>query len=266
MDFISYNGALAGWGAEGVQRPEELVGAGFAYRKMHTLGHKVLRIDDHLDLAEQACRAMYGCGSGLTAAGLGREVAALLSRNLYPKGSVEVILLLTPPQEGGDAAGRLLAATRQLLYDGYAMWHDTLLAVTVTYDVPLPAWQTGASLAAHSCMLDIAGCKGADAVISLNRDGIVTGAGEWPLFAVAGGEVFTSPIGSGFPDSVERRLGIEACLKAGLSVMEEPMEVERIRICDELFLVDIQGIKSIGALDGRLFSHTAARRVDVSMR
>lgn len=262
--FISINGVVSKWEASGYE-PEMLAGADFVYRKIHTLGHKVLQRDAHIELAERSCRALYGCGAGLTQAGLDAEVAALLARNMYPGGSNLVMLCLFPPAQGGAAATRLMFCAERMLYKGYAFWHKALSTTAVRYEVPLTEHTTAASLSAHRYMEGFARRHGADVAISVCRDGIATGVGEYPLFALSGNEVYTSPLEVGVPDTVCRRLGIDACRDAGLLLLQQPIEASNLKSYDELFTVTPQGITAIGSCDGHLYTHTLARRISTFM-
>lgn len=264
-DAVSYDGKLVRWGSAGAPDAELLPGSDFIYQRLHVLERNVLQADAHIEIAELSYNALYGGTTGLTPQALAAEAAALLEANRYIAASAAVTLYLMPDAAGGDLPHRLLVVSEQLLYRGYTLWHKQMRAIITPYEVPFTVHRTGTSLAAHRYAEGYARRKGADVTLVENFQGVLTGAGEYPLFAVAGNEVLTSPFDAGVPESVERRLGIEAAEKAGLILLEQPIERGRLDRFDELFYVTPQGIVSIGSVENRLHPNSMATRIATAM-
>ena len=259
-DKVSLNGKFVPFEEAGFA-PEYLLGVNFVYQKLHALSYETLQANAHVEIAEVSYNALYGQPAGISRTDLESDVRSLLLANRYPAASNQLILYLVPPEKGAGVPSRLLVCEKQLLYKGYTIWHSGLKALTVPYDYPFPEHKTAASLAAHNCALEYALRKGSQAAICENRDGIAVGVGENPLFALTGEKVFTTPIECGAAESVERRMGIAACQRAGLAVFDEPVECGSLASFDELFTVTPQGVISIAECGGKLFPHSMAKKI-----
>lgn len=263
-DLVCIDGRPVRWGDPAFDA-ERLPGGDFIYQKIHTIAHKPLQWEMHMEILETSWQTLYRGQTGITREILHREIAALLDANRYPQGGNLVTLCLFPPSDGEGDPLRLLFCEKQLLYKGYTLWHDALRAILTPYEYPFAQHKTAVSLAAHNYAEGYARRRGADAAIAENYRGIVTGVGENPLFAVRGGEAHTTPIEDGVAESVERRLGLAACESAGLVMLQQPVESAQLREFDELFTVTPQGLVSIGRYAGRLFPNSAAKHIAACM-
>ena len=259
-DKICVNGTLVEPANVG-QSIDALLSGNFIYQKIHTLGHKVLYRDLHIEIADASYTALYGRDAALSQEMLDRDIALLLRENRYPTGSNLVVLYLLPPKDEGEPPIRLLSCEEQMLYKGYVLWHKSFDTLITPYEYPFPLHSTAVSLACHTYAQRYARRKGMDAAVTENYSGILTGMGEHPLFALRGNEVCTTAIDSGAADSVERRIGIAACEAAGLLVLEQPIEKAQVKAFDEMFAVTPQGIISLRSCAGRTFPNTMARNI-----
>lgn len=262
-ELVCINGKTVRWGETGLD-PNTLLAANFLYQKVHTLERRVLQVVWHAEIFGMSSRALYGCDPGIDAAILQREAAAVLDANRYPASGNLVAVYLIPDENGGFV--RLLACERTMLYKGYAFWHTGLDCVVTPYEYPFPQHKTAISLAAHTLAESYARRKGFSGAIAENNTGVLTGLGDNPLFAVVRDTVFTTALADGAADSVERRLGIEACSEAGLTVTDQPVRSENIRDFDEIFTVTPQGIVSVRTCEGKLFPHSKAKNIAEKLR
>lgn len=252
--FIKYNEAITRFGI--------LPGHDFIYQRIHTSAHRPMHADIHIGILDISCERLYGTDSGMTPAMLAQDTAQLLRLNNYQEGSNTVTLYILPPANDGTPPARVLICEKQLLYRGYVLWHKVLKAIVTPYEYPFPEHKTAVSYAAHVFSKNYAERAGADIAIMSGQSGIITGAGENPVFAVRGNTVLTTPLhGYGVAESVERRLGIAAAEAAGIKVNEEPLSVNKLRSYDELFFADQQGMVSIGECEGRLYPNSMANHI-----
>lgn len=261
-DLLSINGKLCRRGEEPLPF-DEMMAADFVYQRLHTLGHKVLHAQAHAELADAAYLSLYGTHSGVTAGLLREEAAMALEANRYPHGSVTVMLYLLPGYDGKPI--RIISCEKQLLYKGYALWHAAVKAIVAPYEYPFPHFKTGLSLAAGAYAARYASRKGATIAIAENNSGTLTGIGDEPLFAVMGNRAMTTPVGQGACDSVERRLALAACEKAGMEITETPLSKEMLTEYQELFTVTPGGVVSIRECGGNIYPNSTANRVASAM-
>lgn len=264
-DLICCDGRLIEPGC-GIMPFDSMAASDFLYQKIHTIGHKPLHAQAHIELLDAAFKTMYGTGSGLSALLLEEEAARLLGENRYPMGSNQIVLYLFPAPDGKSAPVRVLSCEKQLLYKGYELWHTAEKALILPYDYQFPHFKTAVSLAAHTYATAYAARKGAGLAIAENHVGGMYSVGENPLFAVAGDTLFTPAIGEGACDSVERRLGITAAESAEMRVVESPIRREHLPGYHELFTVNPGGVVSIRECCGNIYSHSAAKRVAEAMK
>ncbi|MDL2319634.1 aminotransferase class IV [Alistipes sp. OttesenSCG-928-B03] len=259
-DLVSINGELRAFG-DAFGAPDGLLAANFVYQKMNVLGYAPLRAEWHAEIAEISYQTLYGTNCGLDTEALNREVHALLTANRYPRSGVLVSLYLMPAVDGSGQPVRLLSCEKQLVFKDYALWNTGLKCIVLPYEYPYPQFRTAASLAAHTYATDYARRMGADAAICENRAGMLTGVGENPLFVSENRMVFTPPLDDAIPDSAERRLVIEACHRAGITIAERVLTADTLTNCDELFTVTPQGFASIRQYAGQIYPHSLARHL-----
>lgn len=238
--------------------PAAALATNYVYSRIHVCGGRPLNPDDVLGPAAESMRELYGMALPLDAARLAGDAHTLIRDNRYPlAGSYELTLFLFPQ----NAPAYMLAVRQQMIYTGYTIWHTPQRAITIRYETPLPRHLTGASLLTSEYALRYAAIQGADVPLIENFDGILTGAGEYPLFAAKEGSILASPLTSGVADCAERRVCIGACRKAGYTLTEEPVFTDRLEEYDELFYFAPQGIYPIRSCGRRTFPDIVARRI-----
>lgn len=256
-DLISIDGNIIPFSDSGFA-PDDLLSANFIYQKIHTLAHRPMHAQWIAEIAEMSCRALYGYSSEITAKLIDKEVGALLSVNRYPLSASTLVTLYLIPDNGRWV--RMMSCQKQLVYSGYALTTGVTCAV-VPYDYPFPQHKTAVSLASHTYGAGYAIRNGFGGAIAENAEGVMTGLGENPIFAIAGNKALTPPMENGAADSVERRLGITVCEDAGLVVGEYPISSADILDFDEIFSVTPQGVTSIRQINNRLLPHSMAKNI-----
>lgn len=257
-EFLKYEDAVAHYGM--------LPGYDFVYQHIHTLAHRPLHAKAHLDILDISCERLYGVRSGLTTETLAKIIGQLLKHNRYPEASNLVAIYLLPPEKGSVLPSRVFICEKQLLYRGYVVWHKAFKAIVTPYEYPFPEHKTAVARTAHIFPKGYAERSGADIAITANQTGIVTGAGEYPFFAVRGDMLFTTPLdGYGVAESVERRLAIAAAETIGVKIIETPLESKGLKEFDELFIADPQGVVSIGEYGGKLYPSSIVKHIAAHM-
>lgn len=258
---VCIDGILRPWDETGFD-PDSLLARGYLYQRIHTLEHRPLHTAAHTELLRNSYRTLYGITPDLDEEMLRREIALTLRENRYPAVSNLVTLYLFPPHDG-EAGPRMISGTKTLVYSGYTLWHSRLKAVTLPYDYPFPEHETALSRIAHTFATEYAHRTGADIPLTENREGVITGAGENPLFAVCDDSAVITPVTNGAAESVLRRLGIVLCREAGLTVQESDLTGDLLRRCDELFCLTPQGVVSLSEWDGRRGFNIAAEKIGI---
>lgn len=256
--FIKYNEAVTRFGL--------VPGYDFVYQRIHTFAHTPLHAETHIGILDISCERLYGTTSGLTADILTQAVGQLLKLNNYQEGSNVITVYIAAPESADTPPAKIIICEKQLLYRGYVLWHKTFKAIVTPYEYPFPEHKTAVSYTAHIFPKGYAERSEADIAIMSSHSGVITGAGENPIFGVRGNSVLTTPLhGFGVAESVERRLGIAAAEAAELLVYEETLTTDNLKSYDELFIVDQQGIISIGECEGKLYPNSMAKHIAAKM-
>ena len=264
-DLICCNGNLVSYDDEILQF-DRMMASNFIYQKIHTAEHRPMHPSSHTYLLNTTFKTLYGTNCGISAEQFTKECALLLEANHYPKTSNQVIIYIFPQEDKTSKPVRIISCEKQLLYKGYELWHKGVKAMILPYDYLFPHFKTSVSLSAHTYAATYANSKGAAIPIAENHRGIMYGAGEDPLFAVIGNNVYTPALGDGACDSVERRLGIMAAQKAEMNIIEAPISQKQLHEYHELFTVTPAGITSIRECAGNIYSHSSAKRIVNAMR
>ena len=239
--------------------PDRVLSQGYLYQRIHTFEHRPLHIATHLRLIQKSYRILYGIELALDEETLRQEIALTLRENRYPEVSNLVTLYLFAPREKRPGS-RMISCTETFVYPGYTLWHSRLRACTLPYDYPFPEHETALSRIAHTFAQGYALRTGCDLALTENGSGVVTGAGENPLFAVFDNRVLTTSIENGAAESLWRHLGIRLCQEAALEVEESALTEEMLKRCDELFCMTPQGVVSLKEWNGRLGFNIVAEK------
>lgn len=116
---------------------------------------------------------------------------------------------------------------------------------------PLGPHKTTSRLAYHLAREE-ARAAGAEEALLIAADGEALEGATSNLFAVIGGEVLTTPLGSGILPGVTRRTVLERCRALGIPASERRLTRDDLVRADELFVTNaIQWVAPLGTLDGR---------------
>ena len=102
--------------------------------------------------------------------------------------------------------------------------------------------------------------SGARCALLCDRDGIVRRAGDAPLFAVRDDVIYAAPL-----DDVEWTLVAEAARRAGIRWVERPVGAAQLRLFDELFSFDCEGVSSIASCEGTPYLSLTAERIAAAL-
>ncbi len=90
-----------------------------------------------------------------------------------------------------------------------------------------------------------------EAILGNTRGELCEGTGS-NIFVVVDGALLTPPLASGCLAGITRDLAIEWCTGAGIEVREEPLPLEVLTTCDEVFLTSsTRDVYAVGSVDGR---------------
>lgn len=228
----------------------------YLYQIIHLHNRTPRRLDAHIELLDAAAQYCFGIGYAPNPSQLAQRISLLAAREGLPADrSGFVRLELT-----ADGTERLLWAGISL-YDGYALRSLAPKAATLEYTPLLADYPTSAREAAAQLARRRVELAGASVAVRCNGEGALCSADEAPLFAVHERVVYTSPTGR----SVERELAIDAILKAGLELVETPIERRSLPHFDELFYADHRGITALSTCDAHPYMALIAERVAAAM-
>lgn len=224
----------------------------YVTERVHTIGYRARRIDEHLAVMRAASETMFGFSSILRAGEAERIAAGLLARNAMTRTlSCPVRLRLT-------AKAELIVECEEPTF-GAGCYLRAMMpaAASLRYDVP--PWDCRSSMNEEiaSAADRIVCMSGADTAIRIDSDDMVVGRPWSPLFLVRERYVFTPCAYA----SVEYAMAVEAIARSGLSLHVRRFTAQALEYADELFTVDVMGMTAYSRIDGRRLSSTMAARV-----
>lgn len=242
IDLFSIDGRLVPLG-EGL--PEGV----YLYQRLRTVDYRPLHMAAHLQLLREASTRLYGRAAELPEGRIAGEIGALLRAGGYPAGGATVMLRLYADGR------RAITADGVSLYRGYALRSLRPSAAVVRWGCR-SEWPTSARREAVRWAQVEAGRQGARCAILCDDDGAVRRADDAPLFAVKEGVIYASPAAA----DVERTLVMAAACSAGVPLVEQPVEAERLGAFDELFTFGCEGVCSLASCgEARYLPFTAER-------
>ncbi len=242
-DFCSIDGRLTPLG-------EGLPGGVYLYQRLRTVDYRPLHTAAHLSRLRDGAGSLFGRPAELPAGRIADEIGALLRANGYPAGGATVTLRL---YADGTYA---LTADGVSLYRTYALRSLRPAAAVVPCDGYRPEWPTSARRETARWAQQEAERSGARCALLCDRDGIVRRAGDAPLFAVRDDVIYAAPL-----DDVEWTLVAEAARRAGIRWVERPVGAAQLRLFDELFSFDCEGVSSIASYEGTPYLSLTAERI-----
>ena len=245
-DFCSIDGRLTPLG-------EGLPGGVYLYQRLRTVDYRPLHTA-HLSRLRDGAGSLFGRPAELPAGRIADEIGALLHANGYPAGGATVTLRL---YADGTYA---LTADGVSLYRTYALRSLRPAAAVVPCDGYRPEWPTSARRETARWAQQEAERSGARCALLCDRDGIVRRAGDAPLFAVRDDVIYAAPL-----DDVEWTLVAEAARRAGIRWVERPVGAAQLRLFDELFSFDCEGVSSIASFEGTPYLSLTAERIAAAL-
>lgn len=237
----------------------ELMGRNYIYQILHARLYVPLHIDEHLEIADNVMRNIYGCGTGATIKAITENVAEVIRANRYPRQANAVIMRVFPGDR--NKPDILLECLPQLYYPRYTLWHKRITAVILPCEYIFMGYPTAVSYATSSFARTYAISNGAEEAIIENCNSVLANINDEPLFLVKGKNILTSPLEEGAADSVMRRMVFRAAEKEGINVIAEPLTRQMLEACDEAFFPTVQGITSLRGFGGRSYFYITAGRI-----
>lgn len=223
----------------------------YLYQRMRTIDGRALHLDAHLVVLSEGARALFGRIWRPQKAQIAAEIAELLRLNGYPAGGAVVTLRL-------HADGtRLLMADGVSLYREYALRSLRPTAVVVPCSCYRAEWPTSARYETVRWARTEARRRGAHVALWCDADGVLQRADDAPLFAVRDDVIHAACDAA----EVERQLVLKAARKAGLQVVDRPVEAALLDRYDELFAFDCEGVSAVASCGDRLYLSLVAERV-----
>lgn len=247
QDKIYLNGHLTSWNECDLD-PRTLASSNYVYATINTTKHKPLHLPRKLQYALDSYTTLYGSAPELQATEVAEQIGSLLHYGVLPECGNLVQLMLLPNGEGGSDV--ILSHLATTPYEGYAVQYLRPTAAIANYEIALESHHTAVSLSAAQFADGFATRNKADMALRSNRRGVITSSGDYPLFALKGNTLITTPIESGGKRCVERELVFELCRMARVKIEEEEVLFEQIESYDELFVFSPVGIKSVSKIGG----------------
>ncbi len=213
-------------------------------------------VAEHLAIMARDAHTLWGLSFRPDVAAMCAQITALLRRERYPD-AISSFVRLTLDHEGHEALQPLGTS----LYEGYALRSLHPHCCTLAYRLPFDIVGSSAATACDELALSIARGRGFDAAVRCNDEGHCLALGDAPLFAVRGGELFTSSE----PETASAQLLITTAGRMRLPLHIAPIRVQELARFDELFAVDPRGITSIGRCDGHPFMQLHSNRLAEEM-
>lgn len=240
-EYISVNGRLC--------LPSQAAAtlrAGYVRQDIRVAGRRPTHIAAHIDLMCRTFERLYGIRPVFSPAMVSAWCSELLDANRYASDNCIVSAIMAPVDRGGALSADLRLFSREMLLDDrYTVRPLRLQAAVESYPLPYGELPTSFAFeAAEAALLRVrhTGCR---AVLRTDDEGVVLSAGTSALFAVEGRRIIATPQIFGAPDSVERRLTVDAVIRSGTEFAEEIVNVDALDRYDELFFCDCRGLTSI---------------------
>ena len=229
----------------------------YVMQRIHTLGGRAYNVDAHLFVLREASEYMFTFASLITSASVERIVAKLLDCAYAPvECSVPVVMRLY-------ADGSLSFEVENPTYGrGVYLRAKRYVGVEIEHSLPMPIMVQSSESCAADVMADRrVSFLGGDVALWVDVEGNLISRPWMPLFVYYQGVVFT-------PEefhSVEYRMASKAITAAGYDLRVRAISGSALTIIDELFLVDVMGVSSLGAARKHRLQSSVAIRVAKKM-
>lgn len=244
----------------------QLLRENWIYATVNTCAHEPLWLERHLHHAADSYAKLYGVVPELETAEIGKRIRDLLYAEGMPLTGNIVNIYMVPPAEGArNRPDIIIMHDRTTIYRGYEVVSLRPRAVITNYEVPFSGHRTAVSHIAARYMEDFAVKSGANTALRANRQGKLISSGDYPVFAVAGEEVFTPAPERGAGNSVERELMFRACELAGVRITERDIETAELPSVDEIMIFDHTGIRCVLSIGETYYYNLMGDRLEKTM-
>ena len=260
-DHICIDGRLTS--PDSLQVPVHvMMSSPFVYQDVHTFDHRPAYLSEHLNLLKEASAKVFGKEWRVDTESVESQISELLSHNRYPRQSnhVRMYVFGWDILRGADTQTFMVEGISPMFYPKYVVWHKRVIGDIFCTSVPFAGCQTSWSLNLSSLFNRLAVANDLDRGIIVTPDDVCFSSGDQPIFVVKDKIVYTTPVRLGAPDTVMRRLVMDACRDLEIDVRELPVSTDMLSSCDEVFSCDVQGLVDfLGIGNSRLFNFTVKR-------
>lgn len=262
MEKILDNGTLISTPV-GAPHPDVLLRSNYIYAAVNTVAHEPLYLSRHISLAVESYEKLYGRRIKYDIGDMRGQIRRLLSENNMPRlGNIVNIYFIPPAHPETENPEILISWYRSTIYSGYELLSLRAKAVLTNYEIPFSGHRTAISLTTSDYMQQFAERSGNHIALHLNRAERLVSCGDFPVFIVNNGTVFTSPA----PDCVERYLMNRACQLAGINMEEREITSAELVKADEIMVFNHTGIQSVLSLGDRYFYNITALRLEKTLQ
>ncbi len=237
----------------------QLLHADYLYQTVNTYDHRTLYLKEHLDCLNASHQALYGKPLELSPQKIERQTANLLHENRMPFGGNTVNIIVMPDSDGPDI---VIEHNRTTIYKGFSIQSLRPRAIITNYEIPFEQHMTSVSEQTAAFMNSVAQRSSMNIAIRANRRGLLISAGDYPLFAVRNGQIFTVPVSEGARVCAERDLMFRLCRQAGVVLNEQDVRVSDLKSFDELMIFTPMGLQSVLCCNSIYFHSGMASRLD----
>ena len=259
VDKICLDGQMISpdaFGEEKWQKLQELRRQSYVYQRIHVRDCCAPFLGRHMEIINSAMYTIYNTDFSISENRIASDIEVLLKANgLRNRGNS--VLMMTFP--GGNY---IIEHDRQLLYDGFVVWHTRPMLRILPCDCPFMSYPTSMSKA----IADYAAGNPEQITVIENGRGILTNIDDEPLFLVKGNTAAVTPAENGGAVTVMRELILAACEAAGMEIIEHPLTRKMLAEADEAFTASPQGIVSIKGWDNVRYFNIAAAKICTSLQ
>ncbi len=227
-------------------------GEPFVMQRIHTLNHCVYSAYLHMSVMRDTSAKLFGFQSLATGMDIERIVAKLLDVASAPLCcSIPVVMRLY-------ASGALSFEVEEPMFgDGIYLRAKRLTGVVVERCAPTTISQTSESVAIDAMADRMVRQYGGDVALWVNGVGNLISRPWRPIFVYHKGVLYTPKEFY----TVEYRSAVAAIDRAGINLVVRDIPYEALARVEEVFLVDIMGISSLGNVQRHRLMSAIAQRV-----
>lgn len=243
--------------------PDVLLRSNYVYAAINTIEHEPLYLGEHLRIAVESYATLYGCRPAIDTEEIRTQIKTLLRENNMPQlGNIVIIYIIPGTDSKSGTPEILISWERSTLYKGYELISLRPKAILANYEIPFSAHRTAVSLTTSDYMASYATAGSCHIAIHINRNNRLVSCGDYPLFMVKNGTVFTPPAPDIATDNVERNIMFSACKLAGIPIEERELTTEDIPTADEIMIFNHTGIQSVLCVGEHYYYNLTAQKLE----